>query len=235
MNINTLITAFRPVGAQTSLAEKIRSGLAGGCAILLLSLALHFLPHPHYPLLLLASMAASSVLLFAAPHSPFSQPWNLIVGHLLSAVVGWSCAWLIADPFVAAGVAVGLAIFLMYATHSLHPPGAATALTMVLSAGQFQAMGAGWALLIVLSNAGILLLLAVPINNQLPGRQYPQAQLPAKPVLIPARIVPEQADFAWALTQMESVIDVSEADLQQIYQYAQSHATSRYEQKTRSV
>lgn len=233
MTIRTLLASFKSSAPHTVLTEKIRSGVAGGCAILLLSLALHFIPHPHYPLLLLASMAASTALLFAAPHSPFSQPWNLVVGHVLSALVGWLCAWLIVDPLIAAGVAVGLAIFLMYVTHSLHPPGAATALTLVLSAAQFQAMGAGWAVVIVLANVGILLLLALFINNLLPGRKYPQPQPPRVPLPSVPRIVPEQQDFAWALSQMDGVIDVSTEDLQQIFQYAQTHAGTRYESKTK--
>jgi len=31
-------------------------------------------------------MAASAVLLYAVPHSPLAQPWNLVGGHLFSAI-----------------------------------------------------------------------------------------------------------------------------------------------------
>ena len=45
-------------------------------------------------LLIVPSMGASAVLLFAVPHGALSQPWNVLAGHLLSALVGVSCAML---------------------------------------------------------------------------------------------------------------------------------------------
>ena len=41
---------------------------------------------------LVASMGASAVLLFAVPHGQLSQPWPVIAGHGLSALVGVGCA-----------------------------------------------------------------------------------------------------------------------------------------------
>jgi CBS-domain-containing membrane protein len=212
------------------MAEKLRSGLAGGTAILLLALALHYFLQHSYPPLLLGSMAASAVLLYAAPHSPFSQPWNLIGGHFISALAGWISVLFIPNPIIAAGVAVGSAIFLMYVLNCLHPPGAATALTLVLSAAQFQQMGWHWVAIVVIDNAGISLLLALIINNALPGRHYPASNAPIHPKVEP-NIQPEQTDFEWALAEMDSVIDVSLEDLNRIYALAQEHAKSRFESK----
>jgi CBS-domain-containing membrane protein len=219
-----------PHATPATMAEKLRSGLAGGIAILLLALALHYLPQHSYPPLLLGSMAASAVLLYAAPHSPFSQPWNLIGGHFISALAGWISILFIPDPIIAAGVAVGSAIFLMYALNCLHPPGAATALTLVLSAAQFQQMGWHWVAMVVIDNAGISLLLALIINNALPGRHYPASNAPIHPKVVPT-IQPEQTDFEWALSEMGSVIDISTEDLSEIYALAQEHAKSRFESK----
>lgn len=230
MNRIKFLRSFLPHGSHTPITEKLRSGLAGGSAILLLTLALHYLPQSSYPPLLLASMAASAVLLYAAPHSPFSQPWNLIGGHFISALTGWICVLLIPDPTIAAGVAVGSAIFMMYVLNCLHPPGAATALTLVLSAAQFQQMGWPWVAMIVIDNAGISLLLALIINNLLPGRHYPASNVPHLPKTA-LTIEPEQTDFEWALTEMGSVIDVSLDDLIRIYALAQEHAQSRFDSK----
>ena len=80
---------------------------------------------------LVASMGASAVLLFAVPHGPLSQPWALVGGHLVSAVIGVACARLDTPPFVAAALAVALAICAMYYLRCIHPPGGATALTAV--------------------------------------------------------------------------------------------------------
>lgn len=229
MSIGAFLKSFQPHANPIPLAEKVRSGLAGGGAIFLLAWMLHLLPQHVYPLLMLGSMAASAVLLFVAPHSLFSQPWNLIGGHSVSAIAGWICSLWIPDPALAAGVAVGVAIFLMYVLRCLHPPGAATALTLVLSSAQFSAMGWQWVGEIVIVNAGIMLLLALLINNVLPGRKYPVAfSTPIEPKPAPS-VIPQQTDIEWALTQMDSVIDVSLEGLTEIYAIAQIRANDRYE------
>lgn len=231
MNIGKYLNAFIPHNPPIALVEKLRSGLAGGFAIFVLAQTLHWLPQPEYPLLLLASMAASAVLLYAVPHSPLAQPWNLIGGHFVSALAGWLCVLLIGDPLIAAGVAVGAAIFLMYVLNCLHPPGAATALTLVLGSTQFQQMGWHWVGLIVIANAVIMLLLALLINGALPHRHYPvQAAKPAPPKREPV-IVADQQDIAWAVTQMDSALDISIDDLTAVYASAQEHARARLEAK----
>jgi CBS domain-containing membrane protein len=229
MNIPAFLRSFAPHRSPAPFVERLRSGFAGGLGIFLLAWALHLLPQPELPLLLLGSMAASAVLLYAVPHSPLAQPWNLIGGHLISALAGWITISLVHDPLAAAGVAVGSAIFLMYVLDCLHPPGAATALTLVLGASQFLQMGAGWTLTIVGANAFVSLLLALSINNALPRRHYPQA--PAAPVAPPPamRVLPEQQDIERALAEEDSLLDISTDDLLDLYARAQHHAQARFE------
>lgn len=229
MNKEAFLKSFLPHASPIPLAEKMRSGLAGGVSILLLAWVLHYLPQHTYPLLMLGSMAASAVLLFAAPHSPFSQPWNLVGGHSVSAIAGWFCCLFIVEPALSASIAVGVAIFLMYVLRCLHPPGAATALTLVLSSAQFSVMSWQWVGEIVMVNAGLMLLFALLINNVLPGRKYPVAfNAPTQLKMTPS-VVPQQTDIEWALAQMDSVIDVSLEDLTGIYSLAQQRANNRYE------
>lgn len=230
MNFKEFILSFKTHTAPIPLTEKIRNGLIGGIAILLLGLALKYLPQTNYPLVMLGSIAASAVLLFAAPHSPMAQPWPLVGGHLISALAGWLCSQLISDPLLAAGCAVGLAIFLMHYLNCLHPPGASTALTLVLFSAQFHPMGWPWVACIVLANIGIALVLALLINNLLPGRHYPMRHT-SQPLLQtdrqPKHVQLERADIEWALTQMDGVIDVSEEDLVDIYELAIKHMQNR--------
>lgn len=224
MNLHSFLLSFKPHNAPVSLAEKLRSGIAGGIGVLLLALALHYLPQYDYPLLLLAPLASSASLLYAAPHSTFSQPWNLAGGHLVSALCGWMCSWFISDPAIAGGVAVGTAISLTYMLRCLHPPAAATAFLMVSGSAQFHGMGWYWTTWILLANVGISLLLALLINNAIPGRHYPMAaSVPSQPE-IEHGISVKQADIEWALAQMDSVIDVSMEDLADIYAKAAEHA-----------
>jgi CBS-domain-containing membrane protein len=198
--------------------------MAGGLAILLLGVTLHYLPQIHYPLLMLGSIAASAALLFAAPHSPMAQPWNLFGGHLVSALAGWGSSLLIPDPVLAAGVAVGAAILLMQLLHCLHPPGAATALTLVLGAAQSHGMDWQWVAYVVAVNAGLSLLLALLINNLMPGRQYP----------VPPAIAPhdpfatfEQSDIEAALRQMGKEIEVEKEELVELYRLVLQQAHKR--------
>ena len=227
----TLINFFRsflPHSAPIRLAEKLLSGIAGGVAILLLGLATHYLSQQDYPLLLITPMASSAALLYAAPHSTFSQPWNLVGGHLVSALCGLICCWLIPDPVLAGGIAVGTAISLSYILKCLHPPAAATALLMILGSTQFHSLGNWqWTVWIVLVNVSMLLLLVLIINNTIPGRHYPMtfsatSHRPPEPI---TNI--EAVDIEWALAQKDSVIDASTEDLTDIYIKAVAHAEKR--------
>jgi CBS-domain-containing membrane protein len=232
MNIKSFLLTFKPHLSQTSTAEKLRSGLAGGIAILLLTLALHALPHDGFPLLIVASMAASATLLYATPHSPLAQPWNLVGGHLVSALAGLACSALIADPTLAAGAAVGSAILLMELLSCLHPPSAATALMMVLGSSQLHDMNWQWAFAIVAVNVGISLLLALVINNLLPGRRYPMHALQGQTRPKPSPFITlEQTDIELALQQMNSEVDVSQAVLAEIYKLALQQAQIRIDRE----
>jgi CBS domain-containing membrane protein len=225
MNFNDLISSFKPSFDPVPLPEKIRAGLAALAGILLMGWALRYLPSG-YPLIMLGSSAAAAVLLYAVPHSPMAQPWPVVGGNLLSGLVGWTCSMLIPDPVIAGACAVGLAVFLMHLSHCLHPPGGATALIMVLGAEQFHLHGWGWAAGTVVANTILSLLLALTINNLIPGRSYPMHRHAIKPRAAGSSSL-GQEDIEWALTQMDGVIDVSEEDLLDIYRLASGHARER--------
>ena len=227
MNLKNVYASFRPSFDPVSLTEKFRSSVGAMFSMLLLGEVLHFLPDGGHPLLLFASMAAASVLLYALPHSPMAQPWPLLVGNLLSGAVGWLCSIFIPDPVFAAACAVGLSIFVMHLTHSLHPPGAATSMIMVLNAGQIQHHGWLWIGGAVLANAVFSLLLAFVINNLIHAGRYPVPHhLPQRRTGAHAGEL-TAADIEWALEKMEGVIDVDEEDLLEIYRLATEHALKK--------
>lgn len=225
MNIKELLNDFKPDPDFVTLGEKVKSGLAAAAGIFLLGMALKFLPQLHYPTVMLASMAASAVLLYAAQHSPMAQPWPLIGGHFVSAICGWLVAQIIVDQIAAASVAVGMAIFAMSLFRCLHPPGAATALIMVLNYGTFREFGGQWVGYVVLLNALISLLAAITVNNLVPGRRYPMKKIVIAPSVAPlATPQISRSDIERALAQMDSIIDVSEDDLLTIYEIASKYA-----------
>ncbi len=145
-------------------------GLAGVLAVLWVS---HALLGIHSGILAVASLGASAVLLFAAPHGALSQPWPVFGGHMISAAVGVACAQSIADPWLASAAAVALAILAMHFAHCLHPPGGAVALVAVLGGEAIRAEGYHFVLAPVGLNVLLMLVAALVINNLLPGHCYP--------------------------------------------------------------
>lgn len=119
--------------------------------------------------LLIGSFGATAVLLFAAPDSPLSQPRNLVGGHLISSVVAVLLVATLGTSSFSIGLSVGISIFLMYMTHTLHPPGGATALI-----GVTGGVGADFILIPVLVGVLILLLNAMIVNNFVHHRKYPR-------------------------------------------------------------
>lgn len=172
---------------------------------------------------IIPSMGASAVLLFAAPHSPLAQPWNLVGGHLLSAIAGVACAQLVPDVGLAAACAVGLAVGLMYYLRCIHPPGGATALAAVIGGAPIRDLGFEYVVNPVLLNTAIILALALLFNYPFAWRRYPAglAPGPGKPPARAQGYAPvSHADLVYALSQIDSFIDVSEKDLLRIYALA---------------
>jgi len=121
--------------------------------------------------LLVASMGASAVLLFAIPDGPLSRPWSVFGGHVLSALVGVGCATLIASDAVAAAAAVGIAILVMGVCKCIHPPGGATALSAVIGGSSIHSLGIHYVFMPVMLNAVIMLCVAWVFH--LPTSRYP--------------------------------------------------------------
>lgn len=210
---------FGPTGHS----EKIISGIGGFIGILcVLGISAATVGGTGLPLIV-TSMGASAVLLFAVPHGPLSQPWPLIGSHAVSALIGVTMNRYCHAPWLAGGLAVGLAIITMYYLGCIHPPGGATALTAVLGGSQIHELGYLFVLTPVLLNAFVILLIAIAVNWLFPWRRYPAklAVHPVVPIKDPA-ISPEH--LSYALRQMGSFIDVTEEDLAEIYQLAQQHA-----------
>lgn len=46
----------------------------------------------------IAPMGASAVLLFGVPSSPLAQPWSIVGGNVLSALIGVTVGMLVPDP-----------------------------------------------------------------------------------------------------------------------------------------
>lgn len=122
---------------------------------------------------LMASLGASALLVFALPQSPMAQPWAVIAGNTLSALVGIACVHLMSEPLLAMPIAAATAIMGMFLLRCLHPPAAAVAMIAVVGhIGHYR-----YALFPVMIDS-ILLVLAGAIYSNLTGKRYPNR--PAK-------------------------------------------------------
>jgi len=208
---------------SVSHTEKLVSGFGAFLGILFIFYSSTYFISGASSYIIVASMGASAVLLFAVPHGPLSQPWALIGGHLVSAFIGVSCAKLIPEVFFAAPIAVGLAVSAMYYFHCIHPPGGATALSAVVGGFEVQQLGYQFILTPVLINVAAIISVAFIFNYFFEWRRYP-AYL-AQKKLLSDKSKPDyeynsitHEDFVYALSEFESFIDISENDLLRVYE-----------------
>ncbi len=216
---------------SVSISEKLVASLGGLIGITLISLISFQFTGASGAALIVPSMGASAVLVFAVPHGKLSQPWALIGGNLISAIAGVTCYKLVPDTFLAAGLAVGLAIGLMHLFSCIHPPGGATALAAVIGGPAINSLGYEYVLTPILLNVSIIFIVAILFNNLFPWRRYPGAAMMRftdqnkKP--------PEPDDHAThinkqaiekAITDMDLVMDVTVEDLQRVIKLSLQHA-----------
>jgi CBS domain-containing membrane protein len=230
---NTINAFHRYLGIasnRTSHWEKLISGLGGFTGILLILLLTRQFVADSDAALIVASMGASAVLLFAVPHGPLSQPWALGGGHMISALVGVSCYLMIPNLFAAAAAAVGLAITAMYYSRCIHPPGGATALTAVVAGSGVHELGYQYLLTPVLINVLIIFSVAVAFNYLFPWRRYPAAimRYRQKPAMHDKQTEEALAreDLEHALQQMNLFVDVGHEELGRIYQLARHRVSN---------
>jgi CBS domain-containing membrane protein len=208
-------------------SERLISALGGLLAILAVFLLSRAVLGPAAALPVVASMGASTVLLFALPHGTLAQPWPVFGGHVVSALIGVTCGQFIAEPVLAGALAVGLAIGAMHYLRCIHPPGGATALVAVIGGPAIGALGYGFVLAPVALNALILISVAVVFNAFFVWRRYPAhlhrvMRATAHPEIPAIR----HEDFVYALSQLDTYVDVSEEDLLRIYALATGRQSS---------
>lgn len=218
--------------APLSPRERWLSALAGFAGILLMQGILAVIPGSagggNSAAYLLAPLGASSVILFALPHSPLAQPWSLLGGLLIPAVVGQLCGLWLQPAWLAVAVALALAIWLTAALRCIHPPGGAMAVVFALGAQQHTPL-----LLTAGLNALAALMAVIVVNSLLPGRRYPQCGAAASPpqTPVPRRGI-DHDDLQHALHTLDAYLDISEDDLVRVYELATEHAYGRHEQRT---
>lgn len=196
--------------------ERLRAALGAALGLALVG-AIGFWLNRRFgvPLGLIAPLGASSVLLFAVPASPLAQPWSVLGGNAIAAVVGVLAARFIAPVELAAGVGVGLAIGLMASARCLHPPSGAVALTAVL--GMAQAQGAGVFILASVMGNSVLLLASAWAFHALTGHVYPEFRRKSVSSVAPAREAATADAINEVLQASDDLLDISSEGLRALY------------------
>jgi CBS-domain-containing membrane protein len=97
--------------------------------------------------------STSIVMVMGSPDAKPAQPRALIGGHLLSAAIGLVMVTLAGPQPSAAAVAVGLAMIVMHATDSFHPPAGINPLLIVVN-------DRPWSFFVIPVTAGVAILVA---------------------------------------------------------------------------
>ena len=219
---------FAPLLAGARLPDRLVACLGALIGIALTSLVCTSLPLESHNLpLLVAPIGASAVLLFAVPSSPLAQPWSIIGGNTISALVGVCMIKLVPNPIIAAGLAVGVAILVMSLLRCLHPPGGATALTTVIGGPAVLSAGFVFPFFPIMLNSAILVALGLIFHR------FSQHSYPHRPVVIPetaeeeAGTLIDMTDLDKALEELGESFDVGRADLEMLLHRAEIHARRR--------
>ena len=125
---------------------------------------------------LIPPFGASMVLVMSVHESPLAHPRNILFGHILSALSGVFIVFILGELVpsslreelapLSVGLAVGLAVFLMMVTKTVHPPAGANPIIAVLNAE-----GIGFVLMPVAAGAFFIVLFAI-LYNKLLKRKY---------------------------------------------------------------
>lgn len=215
---------FLPASVRIGYAEALRISLGITLGLLVAGgLSRWWSQDISHTMWMVSSLGASAVLLFGMPASPMAQPWPVLVGTVLSALVGAGAQALIADTVVACAVAVGVSVMLMVPLRCMHPPGAGFAAYVVLE----HINGVTLVVFPILFNIAVLLVCAV-FYNALTGRRYPHPQHSFKrgSGSGTGRLFTEQ-DLDAALGHYKQVLDISRADLEGLLHMAGRSAFNR--------
>lgn len=203
-----------------------------------LGFLLKTLPHVGIALPLIASMGASSFLLFVLPHSPMAQPWPLLGGHLIAGTIALICGHAIDNTIIAIATSVGSTILAMQLLRCLHPPAAATALSVSMIDTPLDPQLLMSVAYSVFGGALLLFFIAIMINRVILHRRYPlqhshhrhHQQFQQAHAQGPLRL--EEEDITWALGQMDGIVASTQEELMDVYELALEHAMSKKREAT---
>lgn len=89
---------------------------------------------------MMGSFGTFAIIAFAMPAAPVAKYYNVMVGHMLAALITLLWFWSGAPVLIARAAALGCLVFTMLLTGAVHPPGGAL-VVIFLDAAKFHSLG----------------------------------------------------------------------------------------------
>jgi len=217
------LKAFLPAPMMVSNPERTRAAIGGTVGIAITAFVSLLIAHAlGLPTWLVAPLGASAVLVFAIPSSPLAQPWSVVGGNTVSALMGLVVCNLIPDPVLAGALAVGGAIGAMFVLRCLHPPGGAMALLVVLTHTHVWT----FALFPAFTNS-VLLVAAGVAYNLLTKKTYPHVLATGHPATPSGLMRISEEDLAYAVGEEHELQVIAPDTLSRILERTEVRAWQR--------
>jgi CBS-domain-containing membrane protein len=161
----------QPLPEPYPIKSIITSSVTAGLVIA----GLFFLTEKIDRLLIMGSFAASSLIVFGLPESPFAQPRNVIGGHFIGSTIGLIAFTYLSSHWWAAAVAVALTMATMKLTRTVHPPATSNPLVIFIAYQLNPLHKPTWGFILfpTLVGACLIILVALFKHNLHRTKQWP--------------------------------------------------------------
>lgn len=217
---------FHPILAGATLRDRLVASAGAFICLAITGLICAGSPFAPKDLAALAApIGASAVLMFAVPASPLAQPWSILGGNVISALIGVMVYQLLGNSALALGLAVGAAILGMSLLRCLHPPGGAVAMTAVLGGPAIWDAGFAFPFGVVAVDC-IVLIAAGLLFHRISGHSYPHRPKVGKTSAVQTHHL-HRSDVSRAIADAGETFDISSEDLEILLERAEHYARLR--------
>jgi len=144
--------------------DSLIAAIGGFSCILLLSYLNNF---EDIYIWLIPSFGASMVLVMSVHKSDLAHPKNIFFGHIISGLSGFFVLSILGSNIFCIGLGVGLAIFLMMITKTIHPPAGGNPIIVILGEQSLSFI------YITLAFGSLIIIIFAIIYNKIVGKDYP--------------------------------------------------------------
>jgi len=151
---------------KANITKSVLAGLFSTVTIGVLTLLTY---KTEFGVFLIASFGSSMVLLFGYPESPFAQPKNIFLGHLLTSMVGIIFLYLVPLPiYLLIPLAVGFGVALMILLNVTHPPAGGNPIIVIMGSVSLD-----YLINPIIIGSLIILAFGVILNRLILKKKYP--------------------------------------------------------------